>query len=198
MTEISAGIGVGTIVLVVVGIFFPVLLTSIWSFYNSFVSKRNKVREGFSGIHVQLKRRADLIPNLVTTVKGYMAHEQGTLERLTRLRTEFFNTRPDEHAKLMAQDGMIAQALKTIFAVSENYPDLKASANFLKLQESLEETEDQIAASRRIYNANVNEYNTSIEQFPSNLVAKWFSFGEEPFYRAVEESAGTAPQVSFS
>lgn len=185
---------------IVVGVIAGVLGLSglvLWGIYNSLISKRNKVRQAFSGVHVQLKRRANLIPNLVETVKGYAKHEREILERVTRLRREFLSINPDDHAKVIAQDNILTQALRQVFAVVENYPDLKASQNFLRLQESLEETEDQIAAARRIYNANVNVYNTSIQQFPSNLVANHFKFQREDFFQAKEVDQ-QLPRVSFA
>ena len=185
-----------TIILVALGFFIVGPLLVLWTIYNSLVSGRLKVKEGFSGIYDQLKRRADLIPNLVTAVKGYTQHERETLENLTRLRTEFLKVDPANRSAVMEQGDMLTQALKRVFAVSENYPNLKASENFLKLQESLEETEDQVAAARRIYNANVNDYNTSVQQFPSNVVAGWFRFSEEPFFQT-DQALDEAPKVSF-
>lgn len=186
-------------ILIVLGVIgFAVLVPSLvlWAIYNSLVADRLKAKESFSGIYVQLKRRADLIPNLVTAVKGYTQHERETLENLTRLRTEFLKVNPNDRAAVMEQGGMLTQALKSVFAVSENYPTLRASENFAKLQESLEETEDQVAAARRIYNANVNDYNTSVQQFPSNIVAGWFKFAEEPFFQT-DQTLEEAPRVSF-
>ncbi len=171
------------ILLAVLGAIVFIILIVLLATYNSLVSRRNKVREGFSGIHVQLKRRADLIPNLVETVKGYAQHERTVLSQIVQLRNAFLKTKPEDRAAIAVQDGMMTDALKRIFAVVENYPDLKASQNYLKLQESLEETEDQIAAARRIYNSNVNEYNTGIQQFPANIVARKFGFKDEPFYK---------------
>ena len=185
------------LILGVIGGIGAILFLALWAIYNSLVGQRNKVREAFSGVHVQLKRRADLIPNLVDTVKGYAKHEREVLDRLTQLRTEFMSMKLDDHSAIVAQDNMITQALKTVFAVAENYPDLKASQNFIKLQEALEETEDQVAAARRIYNANVNDYNTAIQQFPSNFVARRFKFIEESFFQT-DVAAETAPKVSFS
>jgi len=190
MFEVLTIVAIAFFVLVVV----PLLVVA--GIYNSFVSNRNKVRESFSGVYVQLKRRADLILNLIETVKGYAKHERETLEKVTELRTSFMRTSPDDRVKVMEQDNLMSQALKSVFAVAESYPDLKASTNFLKLQESLEETEDQIAASRRIYNSNVNDYNTSVQQFPSNIIAGMFSFKEEPFYQA-EAGVENAPRVVF-
>lgn len=173
-----------------------ILVFALWAIYNSLVAGRLKVKEGFSGIYVQLKRRADLIPNLVTAVKRYTLHERETFENLTRLRTEFLKVNPNDRSAVMEQGALLTQALKSVFAVSENYPELRASENFIKFQASLEETEDQVAAARRIYNANVNDYNTYAQQFPSNVVARWFRFAEEPFYQS-DHALDEAPTVSF-
>ena len=187
----------GTVILLaVLGLVVLVPLLALWAIYNSLVAGRLKVKEAFSGIYVQLKRRADLIPNLVTAVKGYTQHERETLENLTRLRTEFLKVNPNDRSAVMEQGNMLSQAMKSVFAVSENYPNLKASENFAKLQGSLEETEDQVAAARRIYNANVNDYNTSVQQFPSNIAAGWFKFAEEPFFQT-DQTLDEAPKVSF-
>ena len=184
------------VLLAVLGVVVLIPLLVLWGIYNSLVAGRLKVKEAFSGIYVQLKRRADLIPNLVTAVKGYTQHERETLENLTRLRTEFLKVNPSDRSAVMEQGNMLTQAMKSVFAVSENYPNLKASENFLKLQGSLEETEEQVAAARRIYNANVNDYNTSVQQFPSNVVAGWFKFAEETFFQT-DQALDEAPKVSF-
>lgn len=183
--------------LVIFGPLGLVLLILLWTTYNSLVSKRLKVKESFSGIYVQLKRRADLIPNLVTAVKGYTKHERETLENLTKLRTDFLKVNPSDRSAVMEQGNILSQALKTVFAVSENYPNLRASENFSRLQESLEETEDQVAAARRIYNANVNDYNTSVQQFPSNVVANLFKFVNEPFFQT-DQTLDESPKISFN
>lgn len=172
------------IVLVVIG----VVVLAFIGMYNSLVRLRNNVKKSFAGIDVQLKRRTDLIPNLINTVKGYAAHEKELLESLTNARTSIINGSASGNVNAMAEgENMLSGALKSIFAVAENYPDLKANQNFLELQESLEETEDQIAASRRIYNENVNYLNTKIEVFPSNLIASMFGFTQEELYTVVEE-----------
>lgn len=184
------------VLLAVLGVVVLIPMLVLWAIYNSLVAGRLKIKESFSGIYIQLKRRADLIPNLVTAVKGYTKHERETLENLTRLRTEFLKVNPNDRSAVIEQGNILTQALKSVFAVSENYPNLKASDNFLKLQESLEETEDQVAAARRIYNANVNDYNTGVQQFPSNVVAGWFKFSEEPFFQT-DQTLDEAPKVSF-
>ena len=185
------------IVLIVLGGVVLIVALTVWVIYNGLVAGRNNVRESFSGIYVQLKRRADLIPNLVETVKGYAAHERETLEAVTRLRTAFLAANPDDRSAVMGQSNLLAGALKSLFAVAEKYPNLKASANFLKLQEALVETEDQIAAARRIYNSNVADYNTAAEQFPAVLVAKKFGFTPEPYFAVADRTeVAEAPGVS--
>lgn len=184
------GILVIVSLLVIVSIF-------IISLYNSLVKHRNNVRKAFSGIDVQLKRRTDLIPNLINTVKGYVSHEKELLESLTQARTSIINGSNSKDVNAMADgENMLSGALKSVFAVAENYPDLKANENFLALQDSLEETEDQIAASRRIYNENVNYLNTKIELFPSNLIAGMFGFQQADLYNINESERGNIA-VSF-
>ena len=163
--------------------------------YNSFVTLRNRVREAFSDINVQLKRRYDLIPNLVNTVKGYATHERELLAKVTEARTRAMGAQ-GIHDKAVAEH-MLSQTLKSLFAVAENYPDLKASANFLELQRELRDTEDKIQAARRFYNTNVMSLNTSVESFPSNMIARAFAFKKEEFFELEEEAARSAPQVQF-
>ena len=171
---------VGLIILVVVFLLFV-------GMYNSLTKLKNNVKKSFSGIDVQLKRRTDLIPNLINMVKGYASHEKEFLESLTKARTSIINGSASGNINAMAEgENMLSGALKSIFAVAENYPDLKANQNFLELQESLEETEDQIAAARRIYNENVNYLNTKIEVFPSNVIAGMFGLQQADLYTITE------------
>lgn len=171
---------VGLIILVVVFLLFV-------GMYNSLIKLKNNVKKSFSGIDVQLKRRTDLIPNLINMVKGYASHEKELLESLTKARTSIINGSASGNINAMAEgENMLSGALKSIFAVAENYPDLKANQNFLELQESLEETEDQIAAARRIYNENVNYLNTKIEVFPSNVIAGMFGLQQADLYTITE------------
>ena len=171
---------VGLIILVVVFLLFV-------GMYNSLIKLKNNVKKSFSGIDVQLKRRTDLIPNLINMVKGYASHEKEFLESLTKARTSIINGSASGNINAMAEgENMLSGALKSIFAVAENYPDLKANQNFLELQESLEETEDQIAAARRIYNENVNYLNTKIEVFPSNVIAGMFGLQQADLYTITE------------
>lgn len=162
--------------------------------YNGFVALRARIQEALSGIDVQLKRRADLIPNLVETVKGYAKHEKEVFQNVTNARSALMKA--ETMQEKAAADDMLTGALKSLFAVAEAYPDLKANANFQDLQRQLEDTEDKVAYSRQFYNSNVLEYNTKIQQFPGNLIAGMFSFKEYEFFKA-EESERENIKVSF-
>ncbi len=153
--------------------------------YNSLVTLRNRVREAWSQIDVQLKRRSSLIPNLVEAVKGYVKHEKTVLENVTKARTALMGAK-DLSGKAAAND-MLTGALKSLFAVAENYPALKASENFKQLQEELSDTETKVAASRQFYNTNVLDLNNSLEQIPSAWVSSMFSFQKEDFFKTSEE-----------
>ncbi len=178
---------VNTITYVAIGVGVVGLLW-VGGTYNSLVGLRNDVKKGFSGIDVQLKRRTDLIPNLINTVKGYAKHEKELLENVTKARTSIMDSSQAGDVKGMAQgENMLSGALKSVFAVAENYPDLKANENFIKLQEELGETEDQIAASRRIYNENATYFNNKIEMFPSNVIAGMFNFQQSDLFEATAE-----------
>lgn len=162
--------------------------------YNSLVTSKVRVDEAWSGIDVQIKRRTSLIPNLVETVKGYAKHEKEVFENVTKARSVLLSA---SGAREAAQaENMLTQALKTLFAVAENYPDLKASQNFLELQEELSDTETKIAASRQFYNTNVMDYNTKLKVFPNVFLARLFNFKEAEFFEA-EEEARKEPKVSF-
>ncbi len=156
--------------------------------YNKLIVLRNRVKNAWAQVLVQLKRRADLIPNLIETVKGYAAHEKGVFESVTKARTQFLSaTTPEEQ---MESSNMLTGALRTLFAVAENYPELKANENFLKLQEELTETEDKIAFSRQFYNDTVLRYNNTIQMFPANIFANMFGFREERMFEVPEEERG--------
>lgn len=173
-----------------------VVLLLIWvaATYNSLVSHRNRVGDQWSQIDVQLKRRFDLIPNLVQTVKGYAAHEKTTFEEITAARTHYMNAAtPGE--KLSANTEM-TNVLGHLFAVAENYPDLKANQNFLDLQSQLADTENKISVSRQFYNDTVLGYNNSVQMFPSNIVAALFHFKAAEFFRT-DDSEKEAPKVQF-
>ena len=169
----------------------PVII--IIGMYNSLVSGRNHVRESWSGIDTELKRRYDLIPNLVETVKGYAAHERTVLEQVTEARTRAVASTGSPAAQAKDENALVG-SLKQLFAVVERYPDLKASQNFLALQNQLTETEDRIQAARRFYNANVRDYNNRCEMFPTNLMAGMFHFETAEFFEidaAIELAAPT-------
>jgi LemA protein len=157
-----------------------VVALGVISLYNRLVRLRNTVRSSWSDIDVQLKKRYDLVPNLVEMVKGYAAHEQSLFARVTEARAQAIKaTGPGETAKA---ENMLRDSLKSLFAVAEAYPDLKANQNFLQLQTQLKEIEDSIEAARRYYNAVVRDFNTTIEQFPSNLIASQFGFEKSDFF----------------
>ncbi len=165
--------------------------------YNRFISFTNRAKEAWADIDVQLKRRYDLIPNLVETVKGYAAHEASTLTAVTDMRTRAMSAQTvAEHSEA---DNMLAGALKSLFAVSENYPDLKANQNFVELQRELADTENKIQAARRFYNSVVQDLNTALESFPGNVIGSWFSFTARDFFTLGEnEQAAKDPvKVSF-
>ena len=167
---------------VIVGVLTLIILYIVITF-NSLITLRNRVENAWSQIDVQLKRRYDLIPNLVSAVKGYMKHERGTLTEITKMRSKLISGNMQEKAK--ASDS-ISNALKTIFAVSEDYPKLQASENFKMLQEELSGTESKIAFSRQFYNDNVLSLNNKIQQFPSNIISNWLNFKEKEFFKSPE------------
>ena len=164
--------------------------------YNQLVWLRNLVQESWRQVDVELKRRHDLIPNVVETVKGYASHEREVFDAVTRARSTAASpgSSPAEQGR---QEGVLGQALGRLFAVAEAYPDLKASGNFQELQRQLAETEDRIAASRRFYNANVRGLNTRVESFPSNIVAGMFGFHQEEYFEVGDEELRSAPSVDF-
>jgi len=182
-------------VYVVVGVVAVILLYFIGA-YNSFVRLRQHVRESWSAIDTELKRRYDLIPNLVETVRGYASHEKETLDAVIQARTRAAASTgsPGQQAR---DEVPFVQALGRLFAVAEAYPELKANQNFIDLQQQLTETENRIQAARRFYNANVREFNTRIEVFPSNLIASMFRFEKAEFFELADEAQRTAPTVSF-
>ncbi|MEK7566094.1 MAG: LemA family protein [Patescibacteria group bacterium] len=180
-----------TVVLIIVAV------VAVWLIFvfNGLIRARYRVREAWSDIDVQLKRRYDLIPNLVEAVKGYMSHERGVFEKVTEARTRAMGaTSKDE--KLGAENAL-SNTLKTLFAVSENYPELKANANFLDLQRELADTENKIQAARRFYNGNVMDYNTKTAVFPTNLMAGAFGFGKEEFFGLENASEKEPVKVKF-
>ena len=169
--------------------------------YNRFVSQRQLIRNAFANIDTELRRRYDLIPNLVETVKGYAAHEREVFEEVARTRSAAAATSGQSPAAQAAAEGPFVAALGRLFAVAEAYPELKANQNFLALQAELSNTEDRIQASRRFYNANVQDYNRRVQSFPSAFVARMFSFKEEEFFEIPEGEravVGVAPRVDFT
>jgi LemA protein len=184
-----------TTLYILVGIIVLVILFIVFA-YNRFVTLVNRTAEAWADIDVQLKRRYDLIPNLVDTVKGYVTHERETLQNVTEARSAAMQAQtPGEHAK---GENMLSDALKSLFAVSENYPDLKANENFLELQRELSDTENKIQAARRFYNGNVRDLNTMIESFPANFIAGMFSFKKSDFFELEGGSVEKEPvKVSF-
>lgn len=181
---------------VLIGIVVVLGLWLVWA-YNNFVRLTNRTEEAWSDIDVQLKRRYDLIPNLVETVKGYMQHEAGTLQKVTEARTKAMGAQSvGEHAQA---ENMLTGALKSLFAVAESYPDLKANTNFVELQRELSDTENKIQAARRFYNSVVQELQNAIEMFPTNILAGVFGFKTREFFALAEgEQAAKEPvKVSF-
>jgi LemA protein len=172
------------------------VLAALWALftYNGLVRRKNVVAEAWSGIEAQLKRRADLIPNLVESVKGYAAHERGTLDELTKLRAQ---AGTQDVAQRAQTETAISAAIGRILAVAEAYPDLKASANFQSLQAQLSEVEDQIQLARRYYNGAVRDFNVMIEQLPSNIIANIGGFKTAPFFQIENEADRAVPKVSF-
>ncbi len=183
--------------ILIILIVLAILVFALISIYNKLVRLRNTVKSSWSDIDVQCKKRFDLVPNLVETVKGYAAHEKGVFENVTRARSMAMQaTTPAEMAKA---ENMLRDTLKSLFAVAEAYPDLKANANFLQLQSQLQELENNIESARRYYNAVVRDYNIATESFPSNLIASQFGFKkEELFQLEAPEVERKAVKVSFS
>ena len=184
------------ITLIVIGVLLLLVVGFLIGTYNSLVKLKNRVEEAWSDITVQLKHRTDLIPNLVNTVKGYAAHETGVFEKVTEARSAIMNA--NGVAESAQAENMLEGALKSLFAVAEAYPDLKANQNFLQLQQELVDTEDKIQASRRFYNGGVRDLNTKIETFPVNLVAGMFNFSKREFFEVEDRASVENPvEVQF-
>ena len=181
---------------IVLGVIVVIVLWAI-SVYNGLVAMRQRTNQAFADIDVQLKQRSDLIPNLVETVKGYAAHERGTLEAVVNARNAAIAA-PGVEQKVAAEN-MLSGALRQLFALSESYPDLKANQNFQQLQDEITDIENKLAASRRFFNSSVQEYNTGIQQFPAALFAGIFGFSQRPFFDVGENRAQLeqAPSVKF-
>ncbi len=182
-------IWIGALIFLIVAV-----IAYVWLTYNSLITLRERIKEALSGIDVQLKRRADLIPNLLETVKGYAKHEKEVFENVTKARSMLMKA-DTPHEKAQA-DNMLTGALKSLFAVAESYPDLKASDNFKDLQDELSDTEDKVSYSRQFYNSNVLAFNTKIQTFPASLIASQFGFKAYEFFEAEEEEKKT-PKVKF-
>lgn len=188
--------GVEYFMLWILLIIVVLIVLFIISVYNNLVTLKQRAKNSFSQMDVQLQRRFDLIPNLVETVKGYMAHESDTLAKVTELRTSWANAKTvDEKAKV---DNELSSTLKTIMAVAEAYPDLKANQNFSNLQAELSETEDKISYSRQFYNDSVTRYNTKLELFPSNIIASMFHFTPESLFEVDNSEARKNVKVDFN
>jgi LemA protein len=183
---------IGLIVVIVIVVVLALVFIGV---YNSLIRLRNRVDEAWSDIDVQLKRRSNLIPNLVETVKGYAAHEKEVFQKVTEARSAIMKAETPKQAA--EADNMLTGALKSLFAVAENYPDLKANENFLQLQRDLTDTEDKIQAARRFYNGNVRDFNTKLQVFPNNLIAGMFNFKAREFYEIEEEAERKVPEVKF-
>jgi LemA protein len=185
---------IGLIILAAVVILAGIII----AMYNSLIRLKNRVDEAWSDIDVQLKRRYDLIPNLVETVKGYAGHERETLEKVTAARTAAMAAQSEGDAKKQAEaENMLSSTLKSIFALSENYPDLKANTNFLELQRELSDTENKIQASRRFYNGNVRDFNTKLEVFPTNIIGNMLGFKPRDYFEIADEKERENVKVNF-
>lgn len=181
-----------TIILIILGVFVVWFVAT----YNKFITRRNRAEEAWADIEVQLKRRYDLIPNLVNTVKGYATHESTAFEKVTQARSQAMQA-GNVHDQMEAEN-MLTGALKSLFAIAEAYPDLKANANFLELQRELSDTENKIQAARRFYNGNVRDFNTALETFPSNVVAGMFIFKKKEFFDLPDNDVAQNPvEVKF-
>ncbi len=184
---------ISTFLWIIIGIIVVLVLWLI-SVYNGLIRLKNRTQEAWSDIDVQLKRRHDLIPNLIETVKGYASHEKQLFENVTRARTAAMQSQGI--AEKSNAENMLTQSLKSLFAVAENYPNLKASENFAKLQDELSDTENKIQAARRFYNGNVRDFNTKLEVFPNNLLAQSLGFKKYEFFQA-DESEKNPVKVQF-
>jgi len=176
-------------ILIIIGL----LLLWLWLTYNKLITGRNRTKEAWADIDVPLKRRYDLIPNLIETVKGYATHERELMERVTQARSAAMGATDSGKAEA---ENILSQTLKSLFAVAENYPDLKANQNFLRLQDELADTENKIQAARRFYNGNVRDFNTSLQVFPTNMIASWFHFTSLDFFQLNADEASAREPVA--
>jgi LemA protein len=175
-----------------------IVIIAVISMYNGLIRLKNRVEEAWSDIDVQLKRRYDLIPNLVSTVKGYASHERETLESVISARNQAMNAEQNGDAKELQQaENQLSGTLKSLFALAENYPDLKANTNFLELQRELSDTENKIQAARRFYNGNVRDFNTKIQVFPNNMIAGMLNFSSKEFFEVENMEERENVEVKF-
>jgi len=181
----------------VIAAVFVLLVVIIAGMFNALVRLRNQVKNAWAQIDVQLKRRYDLIPNLMETVKGYMKHERETLEAVIKARQQAINISGGSIAEQAQAENMLSQTLRSLFALSESYPDLKANQNFLALQEELTSTENKIGFARQFYNDSAMRLNNKVEMFPSNMIAGMFKFQKAEFFELEEEAQREAPKVQF-
>jgi LemA protein len=186
-----------TVVLIIIIVIVVLLALGLWAAYNGLVKKRNRTQEAWSEIDVELKRRHDLIPNLVSAVQGYATHEQGTFEAVTKARASAISAgATGDPSQIAPAENALSGALRSLFAVAENYPQLRAVESFRQLQETLTATEDKIEFARRYYNTSARDYNIALQTFPRNLVAEQFGFKPAAFF-ATGEDDRAVPQVSF-
>lgn len=181
---------------IIVGV-IAVLALAVMSMYNGLIALKNRVDEATSDMDVQMKRRYDLIPNLIETVKGYAAHEQGTFEKVINARNSAMAVPSTDIEQKIQAENALSSTLKSIFALAESYPDLKANQNFLELQRELSDTEDKIMASRRFYNGNVRDFNTKLQVFPTNMINKMLGFSEYKFYELADAKERENISVKF-
>jgi LemA protein len=185
------------VVLIIIVVVVVLLALGLWAAYNGLVKRRNRTQEAWSEIDVELKRRHDLIPNLVSTVQGYAAHEKGTFEAVTKARADAVTAgATGDPGQIAPAENALSGALRSLFAVAENYPQLRAVESFLQLQETLTATEDKIEYARRYYNTSARDYNIALQTFPRNLIAGPFGFTAVAFF-ATDEEERAVPQVSF-
>lgn len=186
---------IGTIIGIIIAIIIIILIIWFVAAYNGFVKLKNNVQEGFSTMDVYMKKRFDLIPNLVETVKGYANHESGTLEKVTAARSAVQNSSSTEER--LSNENVLSGTLKSLFAVSEAYPDLKANQNFMDLQSQLKKVEEDIVNARKYYNAVVKQFNTKCEMFPSNVIAGMFHFERQPMFEIDNDDERKNVKVKF-
>jgi LemA protein len=186
------------VALIVVAVIVVLVVLGLWALFNGLVKRRNRTQEAWSEIDIELKRRHDLIPNLVSTVKGYAVHEQGTFEAVTRARADAVSAgATGDPGRIAPAEDALSGALRSLFAVAENYPQLRAVESFLQLQETLVSTEDKVEYARRYYNTSARDYNIGLQTFPRNLIAGPFGFKPVAFFATTDDER-VVPQVAFT